>query len=334
MILVLLAWCLLIFVGIGCNKQEFLYEMNIVALRGICAIEIMLGHIGIATGSIWLYPNRKAGILFVGVFFLLSGYGLAYSLKNKKNYLGKFLSKKIEKLILPAYFTFFSFECIKIIGGGYRAWDDILDPIKFFKTTNWYVWECLILYITFWFLFRFLSVRQAEVIMLLFSIGLIIICYLFNVSNPWYGSTICFWLGIKYYEKEMEIKHIYLSSKCKYYFINIMVLICSIGIFFILDDRNFVGVICARNVAAASFSILIVMLLYKINIGNKVSEYLGKISYEIFLIHPFVIEILRNKGISSVLYSCLVIAVTIAGAILLHSIESGLGNLWKVKVGN
>lgn len=54
------------------------------ALKGICAIEIMMGHIGSATESIFLFPNRKAGILFVGVFFLLSGYGLAYSMANKQ----------------------------------------------------------------------------------------------------------------------------------------------------------------------------------------------------------------------------------------------------------
>ena len=117
MILVLIVWILLILVGINHNQQDFLYEMNIIALRGICAIEIMLGHIGIVTGSIWLYPNRKAGILFVGVFFLLSGYGLMYSIENKKNYLKYFLYRKIQKLILPAYFIFFVAEWIKVIGG-------------------------------------------------------------------------------------------------------------------------------------------------------------------------------------------------------------------------
>lgn len=54
-------------------------------------IVIMIGHIGLATGSIVLYPNRKAGILFVGIFFMLSGYGLIYSVDNKPEYLKHFL---------------------------------------------------------------------------------------------------------------------------------------------------------------------------------------------------------------------------------------------------
>lgn len=78
------------------------------ALRGICAIEIMPGHIGIATESMVLYPNRKAGILFVGIFFALSGYGLMYSMKNKKDYLQTFWKRRIPKILVPAYVVFLS----------------------------------------------------------------------------------------------------------------------------------------------------------------------------------------------------------------------------------
>ena len=35
------------------------------SIRGIAAIEIMLGHIGLDTQNAFLYANRKAGILFV-----------------------------------------------------------------------------------------------------------------------------------------------------------------------------------------------------------------------------------------------------------------------------
>lgn len=81
------------------------------AIRGICAVEIMLGHIGIATDSLWLYPSRKAGVLFVGVFFTLSGYGLMKSLAQKKDYLKHFLRKRIGSTLLPAYIVY-------LLGGG------------------------------------------------------------------------------------------------------------------------------------------------------------------------------------------------------------------------
>ena len=183
----------------------------------------------------------------------------------------------------------------------------------------------------FFLAYRFWRNRQADLIILVFSIGLIIVCYLFNVSNPWYGSTICFWLGIKYYENEIKIKSVYLSKKSLFYLINTVILICSIFIFYVLDERNFWGTVFARNLAAASFSILIVMLLYKVNIGNAISNYLGKISYEVFLIHPFVIGLLEEKKIASVLYSCLVVIITIFTATLLHSIEICIVNIIRDK---
>ena len=92
MIIILIAWFILIGYGISSNKNDNPFEQEqALALRGISSVEIMMGHIGLATGSVILYPNRKAGILFVGIFFLLSGYGVAYCTERKTDYLKHFL---------------------------------------------------------------------------------------------------------------------------------------------------------------------------------------------------------------------------------------------------
>ena len=41
---------------------------NCNSIRGGAAIGIMISYIGLATGSIIQYPNRKVGLLFVGLF--------------------------------------------------------------------------------------------------------------------------------------------------------------------------------------------------------------------------------------------------------------------------
>lgn len=91
-IVLVVLWLLLLLYGISfrTSSEEILAPGTVTSLRGICAIEIMLGHIGIATENIFLFPNRKAGILFVGIFFLFSGYGLAYSVEHKRDYLHGF----------------------------------------------------------------------------------------------------------------------------------------------------------------------------------------------------------------------------------------------------
>lgn len=70
MAIILISWLILSLCGISINQNEQLpFSLKqTTALRGISAIEIMIGHIGLETGSIILFPNRKAGILFVGIF--------------------------------------------------------------------------------------------------------------------------------------------------------------------------------------------------------------------------------------------------------------------------
>ncbi len=127
MIIILLLWVLLILCGSERNKSGSLplEREQSVALRGICAIEIMIGHIGLATGSAVLYPNRKAGILFVGIFFMLSGYGIAYCAEHKPGYFKHFIGKKALKLILPAYVVYAIYTAALIImfgaAGKYRG---------------------------------------------------------------------------------------------------------------------------------------------------------------------------------------------------------------------
>lgn len=105
MAIILISWLILSLCGISINQNEQLpFSLKqTTALRGISAIEIMIGHIGLETGSIILFPNRKAGILFVGIFFILSGYGVAYSMEHKADYLKYFLLDRSIKLLLPAY---------------------------------------------------------------------------------------------------------------------------------------------------------------------------------------------------------------------------------------
>lgn len=126
--LILISWILLLITGLSYNKgfrPPFAQEQS-AALRGICAIEIMIGHIGLITGSMVLYPNRKAGILFVGIFFILSGYGVAYSTDHKVDYLKHFLAGRTVKLLLPLIMVKVimltaAHGLSGLIGGGYFA---------------------------------------------------------------------------------------------------------------------------------------------------------------------------------------------------------------------
>lgn len=287
-------------------------KRNTLALRGICAFEIMLGHIGGDSGEILLYPNRKAGILFVGVFFAISGYGLMYSVTAKSGYLDHFFTKRILRgILLEAYLVY----ALSVIVNICRTQEipqliDLIDPRRFLSQTNWYIGELLIFYLWFYFSVKFWR-SKILVSTAIFSVFLAVVMFVSGMSIPWYGSTLCFALGICFFEIRDRLE-VFLS---KYYIRILLTELLTTGImillFYVLGSDSIAGNLIARNIASAAFTAFCFCLLGKIQIGNEVSFWLGKYSYEIYLIHPLALGWFRNKTGNSFLYATAVIGTTL-----------------------
>lgn len=315
-------WLLLVFFGVRFSEDNDkpLSLQNSVALRGICAIEIMLGHIGIATANMWLYPNRKAGILFVGIFFMLSGYGVAYSVEHKKDYKEKYLPGRISRLFLPAYITYFLsvvIDCVLFKNTDLYA---IVNVFRFFRELNWYVWEQLFFYILFWIAIKLIP-QYLKIVIVIGSVILIVAAFVMKLDNPWYGSALCFFGGLVFYEaekREIELNGI------KWWLVQVGLGVClaiSMILFFVLGEESVLGNPIARNVASSAFAIMVFVLLAKIKIGNSVSRFLGNNSYEIFLVHPYVIVWLQKVNVSNdVLFGALTIVITIMLSCIIHKL--------------
>lgn len=308
------------------------------ALRGISAVEIMLGHTGLATGSIILFPNRKAGILFVGIFFILSGYGVAYSVEHKEGYMKHFLPCRALKILLPAYTVKIAALIIENVmfgvGGGIRLG-------SFFTELDWYIWEQLLLYFVYWLAYKLFPL-YVELIVGVFSVLFIILAYVSGMDNPWYGSSLCFALGLYYYRYEKQKSGENSSGRTrvceglKYYILLIMLLFItgiSIILFFILGNDSVIGNPIARNMASVSFGIAVIMLLYKVKIGNRVSCLLGRCSYEIFLVHPYMISILTKAAVKpNALFGSLVVVLSVLLAYLIHSLMEKVLGFWQSRM--
>ncbi|MDE5831285.1 MAG: hypothetical protein K2H53_06905, partial [Clostridia bacterium] len=76
----------------------------------------------------------------------------------------------------------------------------------------------------------------------------------------------------------------------------ILLSVCRICIilFFLLGNDSVIGNPIARNLAAVSFCLWLLSVLQKITVEHWLLQWLGKISYEIFLIHPLWISIIGN----------------------------------------
>lgn len=143
--------------------------------------------------------------------------------------------------------------------------------------------------------------------------------YIQRIDNPWYGSSLCFVLGLCFYK--------FRYRKIKYGFPEYSILIgllavilaASMAAFFFLGNDSVLGNPIARNAASVSFCMITVFLLHKCRVVNSASVFLGKCSYEIFLIHPYMLLFLGKLPIESkVLQGFLTVVLTILLAHFIH----------------
>lgn len=87
------------------------------AVRGICAVLVALGHSVKAE-----YYIPIPGSFFVGVFFFYSGYNIMYNFVQNEKYLDSFVRKRFCKLWLPFCLAEIIYmELIEILRGGEKA---------------------------------------------------------------------------------------------------------------------------------------------------------------------------------------------------------------------
>ena len=292
---------------------------NTVALRGACAIEILLGHVGVFNNNPFLFANKKAGILIVGVFFMLSGYGLSLGCDKKKDYLKGFLPRRILSIFMPSMLVILCDRFISI--AIYKQhYNSIYEFIGLYGPT-WYIYELCVIYFLYYICVK-LFADKSDIVVLVIAMVFVMVAYFIHLDPPYYGSTLCFPLGIfvyRYYEG---------SYKWKWERSNtIVAFVClSISLFaFFKLQETFLGETIARNIAAVCFCIIVVKVLTHCIFAGKIIKWLGALSLEIFLLHEPIEHGLQNIGIySSVndyVFLCLVLLCSIVFAIPLKYIN-------------
>lgn len=153
----------------GKNKfnDDFLSLDVTKSLRGLAAIGVILHHIsqeGAFQKVRELSPFVNAGFYFVAIFFFCSGFGLIKSLKSKENYLDGFLKNRVLKtIIVPFYVCVLIYGIYKLIIGvkmPVAHWITNLLGLTLMNDYAWYPIVLAILYIAFYFIFKYVKNRK------------------------------------------------------------------------------------------------------------------------------------------------------------------------------
>ena len=121
---------LLFILGWGCKKakkgtfhEDFLSYPVIKGVQGFAALAVILHHVTQEVTQYGRYYKGAinvfvdAGVLFTGLFFFCSGYGLIVSMKEKEDYLQGFLKKRLPAVLVPFFVCNLLFILVNLLLG-------------------------------------------------------------------------------------------------------------------------------------------------------------------------------------------------------------------------
>jgi len=300
------------------------------AIKGIAALCVILHHISQnLSNPYFLYIFQWFGTLSVSIFFFFSGYGISYQFYNKKNYLDSFWKRRLSKILIPFFLSNIIFILYNVIvNDANYSINDILiftTGIKLINGYAWYIIVILWLYIGFWVSYKFIKNQYLQLsILSLFIFIYIGWCILNHLST--FVSIFSFPLGILYVQNINKIKIKYPVLLIATLFITFSFLLYEASLMVHINNLKNV-VICI--VECLCFSSLIVLIIGKYEIKNKILIFFGSVSLEIYLIQGLFLKLVLEK--SEILSVIIIIPLTILSGYLFKSLNKKIEDILILK---
>jgi len=300
-------------------------------LKGVFAMVVLLHHLKQHSGvfSDYAVPSiifQAMGYLSVAGFFFISGYGLAISWQKKgKSYIDKFVIKRI----LPFSIIIIIFSLLFYI---VKKWLGYSIP-RFFLinslfnissssviTNGWYLQVQLMLYLFFFFVYRFIKHKQYLVVFM-FCLLYVILGKCIGLSTTKYESVFAFPLGLLLGNFSTKIDK--WDEKCNKYCVLAFI---GFGVMFvgsIVVPNDILKLLC-KIMSSIMFVLFVVCIIQIINIINRITSALGRISLEIYVIQGIFLLLFHSSHINipnGWVYCLVVIICTLISSFLFHPIS-------------
>ena len=262
-------------------------------IRGLLALGIVLHHAsGYFTEFTFITALRFVGYLIVALFFFFSGYGLQYGFENKNKYMNGFLKKRFGSILIP-YWTVTTLETVllSVFGAEYSFKTYILALllIKLTNGTVWYIQILILLYIVYW-----ISHVKKENMAIFWIAFLMLFCALFfnGAQDLYYRSIFAFPLGVCWYKYREKLLKCFAQT---YTGSLVLCTMCFIICLFIKTFGAMISDSLVMSLGSMSSAVMICVFFgiafYKLHIDNVILRVLGKLSFEIYLIHNWVLQL-------------------------------------------
>lgn len=261
--------------------------------------------------------------LIVTTFLFYSGYGIFLSQKTKKDYLKKF-PRRIFKVWLKFAVAVCLFLFLNLFTGQMYSTSRILLSFTAWESvgnSNWYILAILVLYI-FSYIGGLMTSQNGLTTTIFVTVGccVYIVVLILCGKGSWYYNTIfCYPLGMLFGKYEQKIRT--LLEKTGTY---LMIVVCCSFAFVVsyLCAWKYHGMIWLAMVElrAIFFVLLVILTTSRIRIGNPVLNWLGKHTFEIYILQRLPMIALSGIDMNQYIYYFMCVVITVLAAFLYHKL--------------
>lgn len=304
---------------------------NCLPLRGFCAVMVALHHISQQTEAgqffrIFLYISS----FLVAAFFFLSGYGLMRQTMRDPDYGRGFLRRRLPPIAAMWLFSLLLFWLVHLTNGEHISLTGIFaltfkgDP---FLVILWYVPVILGAYLAFGLLLHVFAGKKERILL---GMALLWLVYAaaglaLGIGQWWFDSCHLLPVGMGWalYEENIQKR----LERGRPYWFAMAVSALGFALLFQFFDPIFALWPTAwmryaiSAVRSLCFTLALVLASMKLRFRNAVSVWLGKISFEFYLLHGVLLLLFHGTLIpiqSDFLYAACVLAF---GALLAAAVH-------------
>jgi membrane-bound acyltransferase YfiQ involved in biofilm formation len=239
-------------------------------LKGFLILTVVLHHMIqrlVDPGVLKVY--YEVGYLSVGMFFLLSGYGLSVSQKNESFI--SFIKKKLTRVYFP---------CLIINILLFLSLSLKLNPLEAITPTGIDSTQWFITIILLFYCFQFIATKvkfDNVTFITLSTISYIIISYFIGLGFWWYISSLCFPLGFIWHRNQNIIDNLLAKLTLVHM---LLILLCSVLMLLLKWKNPLFGII-----SCPLFCFCVLVCISKFKFESKFISLVGACSLEIYVLH-------------------------------------------------
>lgn len=282
------------------ENKEFMKQDSIF-FRSVAILMVVVAHysdlIYIESGyKLWNILN-KLGRYGVAIFFLVSGYGVAKSIKQKKlNYI--FLFRRIKTV----YFPFICMQILALIFIGMPSDNmTIKNWIFYFLGIDyWYIIVIFSLYCLFYISMKYIK-RNQELGLFILVTGFNILLALMECDEWWYLTNYVFCLGVylAFHQCSERKRSLLITILCFAGFVGSSIVYPKLDGVILHDFFKIIAALCFAGFVWFAY------VLFPFHINLEPLNKLGECSLYIYVLHVQAISFLKLHNLTSLMSAVL-----------------------------